>query len=102
MLLCANGYVLAHAASDLADMGVEVPGQIELAGMDDAGPFDLLPLTIAAAHLPSEEMGRQAMTMLADRIEHPQRAREVQHMVLPVEIRTRESAAGYLRVIATR
>lgn len=102
VLLCANGYVLAHAAADLADMGVEVPGQIELAGMDDAGPFDLLPLTIAAAHLPSAEMGRLAMTMLADRIEHPDTASEVQHVVLPVEIRTRESASGYLRVIASK
>ncbi|MFE3454328.1 hypothetical protein ACFXJ8_35935 [Nonomuraea sp. NPDC059194] len=42
MLLCANGFALAAAARDLAGMGVEVPGQMELAGMADAGPFDLL------------------------------------------------------------
>ncbi|WP_030908276.1 LacI family DNA-binding transcriptional regulator [Streptosporangium amethystogenes] len=99
-LLCANGYVLAHAARNLTALGVEVPGQIELAGMDDAGPFDLLPLTIAAAHLPSKEMGRRAMRMLAERIDQPETPREVQHVVLPIEIRTRESASAYLRVVA--
>ncbi|MEU0565084.1 GntR family transcriptional regulator [Nonomuraea sp. NPDC005983] len=100
VLLCANGYVLAHAATDLTAMGVEVPGQVELAGMDDAGPFDLLPLTVAAAHLPSREMGERAMRLLAERIDRAGQPLEVEHVVLPIEIRTRESASAYLRVVA--
>ncbi|MFI7469156.1 LacI family DNA-binding transcriptional regulator [Nonomuraea sp. NPDC049646] len=102
VLLCANGFVLAHAASDLTAMGVEVPGQVELAGMDDAGPFDLLPLTVAAARLPSREMGERAMRLLAERIDHPEAASEVEHVVLPIEIRTRESASAYLRVVSAQ
>ncbi|NUR84437.1 MAG: GntR family transcriptional regulator [Nonomuraea sp.] len=100
VLLCANGYVLAHAARDLTAMGVEVPGQIELAGMDDAGPFDLLPLTVAAAHLPSRAMGERAMRLLADRISGAGQGGEVEHVVLPIDIRTRENAPAYLRVVA--
>ncbi|MFJ2642525.1 MULTISPECIES: LacI family DNA-binding transcriptional regulator [unclassified Streptomyces] len=99
VLLCANGHTLAHAARDLSVLGLEVPGQIELAGMDDAGPFDLLPLTVAAARLPSREMGRRAMELLAQRIRDPDGPHEVRHVLLPVEIRTRDSAQAYLRVV---
>ncbi|MFJ2133932.1 LacI family DNA-binding transcriptional regulator [Streptomyces sp. NPDC087845] len=101
VLLCANGHTLAHAARDLSVLGFEVPGRIELAGMDDAGPFDLLPLTIAAAQLPSREMGRRAMELLAQRIQDPDGPHEVEHVVLPVEIRTRDAAQAYLRVVGT-
>jgi LacI family transcriptional regulator len=48
VFLCANGYVLADAAQDLIALGYEIPGEVDLAGMDDAGPFDVLPLTAAA------------------------------------------------------
>lgn len=101
VLLCANGYILASVVHDLVNLGFDTSA-VELGGMDDAGPFDLLPLTIAAAHLPSTEMGRRAMRLLAERIDHPNDPVEIQHIVLPIEIRTRESAAGYLRVVGAR
>jgi GntR family transcriptional regulator, arabinose operon transcriptional repressor len=72
--------------------------RVKLAGMDDAGPFDLLPLTIAAAMLPAEQMGRQAMHQLAKRLEDPTRPHTPQHIILPAEIRSREHAPGYLRL----
>ncbi|MEV4896531.1 GntR family transcriptional regulator [Nonomuraea sp. NPDC055795] len=102
VLLCANGYVLAHAATDLTRMGVQVPEKVELAGMDDAGPFDLLPLTVAAAQLPSRDMGERAMRLLAERIDQPDSGREIEHIVLPIEIRTRDAASAYLRVVSTQ
>jgi DNA-binding LacI/PurR family transcriptional regulator len=95
VLLCANGYVLAAAAQDLLALGLAVPGDIELAGMDDAGPFDVLPLTLAAISLPANEMGRTAMRLLHDRITTPTTGTEL--VVLPVRVRTRQAALGYLR-----
>ena len=71
MLLCANGYVLASAAQDLVALGLDIPGDVDLAGMDDAGPFDVLPLTVAAVSLPSREMGERAMRLLHQRIADP-------------------------------
>ena len=99
VLLCAHGYLVATAINDLIGLGVDIPDQVDLAGMDNAGPYDLLPLTSAAAVLPSEEMGSKAMQLLAKRIEekNPHHARE--HIVLPVRVTTRESAAGHLRVV---
>lgn len=95
VLLCANGYVLATAAQDLLALGLAVPGDIELAGMDDAGPFDVLPLTLAAISLPSHDMGCRAMRLLHDRISTPTTGTEL--VVLPVRVRTRQAALGYLR-----
>lgn len=99
VLICSHGYTVATAAADLASMGIEVPGQVELAGMDDAGPLDILPLTIAAAVVPAEEMGRQSMLLLASRIDgalddSPRR------VVLPISLHTRDTARGYLQVVA--
>jgi LacI family transcriptional regulator len=101
--LCANGYVLATAAQDLVALGMEIPGDIDLAGMDDAGPFDVLPLTAAAISLPSREMGRRAMRLLHERITDPDGTAGPELVVLPVTVQTRQSSMGHLRVFgATR
>jgi GntR family transcriptional regulator of arabinose operon len=99
ILLCANGFVLAAAAADLLDLGVGIPDRMELAGMDSAGPFDLLPLTTVAAVLPSREMGERAMRLLADNIDSPYQ--DPQHVVLPISIRTKETAPGFLQAVST-
>jgi LacI family transcriptional regulator len=99
VLLCANGYVLATAAEDLVALGLEIPGDVDLAGMDDAGPFDVLPLTAAAISLPSREMGRRAMRLLHRRITEPAAAQEPELVVLPISVHTRQSSVGHLRVV---
>ena len=101
VLLCANGYALARAVEDLVRLGMEVPGRVDLAGMDDAGPFDILPLTAVAATLPSREMGQRAVELLHERISSGRPYDDVQNVVLPITIRTRDSAPGHLRVVAT-
>jgi GntR family transcriptional regulator, arabinose operon transcriptional repressor len=100
VLLCANGYVLAAAAINLMDLGIEFPEQIELAGMDDAGPFEPLPITTVAAVLPSRELGREAMRLLAERIATGERQDDGRRIVLPISLSTRESAVGYLRAVS--
>lgn len=98
--LCSNGYVLATAVHDLATLRVDVPGQVELGGLDNLGPFNLLPVALVTAVLPSEEMGREAMRLLAERVAADNPYGDVRHVVLPVELRTRASAPGYLRVVS--
>lgn len=100
VLLCANGAVLATAAHDLAGLGVRIPEDLDLAGMDDAGPFDLLPLACIAAVLPSYDMGVTAARLLLDRIGSGEPYREPHHHVLPIALRSRESAQARLSVAA--
>ncbi|MGW0229242.1 GntR family transcriptional regulator [Actinopolymorpha singaporensis] len=98
VLLCGNGYTLAQAVEDVVALGMEIPGELDLAGMDDSGPFDILPLTAVAATLPSRQLGAEAMRLLHSRIGSPEPYRDVRHVVLPIAVRTRESAPGHLRV----
>jgi LacI family transcriptional regulator len=100
VLLCANGYVLASAAQDLVALGFEIPGDVELAGMDDAGPFDVLPLTVAAVSLPSREMGERAMGLLHRRIGTGEQATP-ERLVLPVTVSARRFSTAHLRVVMT-
>ena len=101
VLLCANGYVLAAAAQDLIALGLEIPGDVDLAGMDDAGPFDVLPLTVASVSLPSREMGERAMGLLHRRVTTPETKDAPERIVLPVTVGARRFSAAHLRVVVT-
>jgi LacI family transcriptional regulator len=101
VLLCANGYVLATAAQDLIALGREIPGDVDLAGMDDAGPFDVLPLTVAAVSLPSREMGERAVGLLHRRATAPETLAAPERIVLPVTVGARRFSKAHLRVVAT-
>jgi GntR family transcriptional regulator, arabinose operon transcriptional repressor len=100
VLLCANGYLLASVARDLVTLGFDIPGDVDLAGMDDAGPFDVLPLTVAAVLLPSREMGEQAMRLLHRRVVTRGPAGAPERIVLPVTVTARRFSPGHLRVVA--
>lgn len=86
-LLCSNGYVLAAVTADLIALGRHVPQDIELAGMDSIGPYELFPLAALAAVVPSEEMGRQAVRLVAERAAGPGAGEESRHVVLPITVR---------------
>ncbi len=100
VLLCGNGFALAQAVGDLVALGREVPGDVDLAGMDDAGPFDILPLTAVAATLPSREIGERAARLLHERMASADPYHDLRHEVVPIQLRTRNAAPGYLRVVA--
>ena len=88
VLLCANGYVLARAAEDLATLGFRVPDDLELACMDDSGPYDSLRLTSVEGILPSVDMASQAMDLLLRRMTSPRPyAATPRHVVIGVDIR---------------
>jgi DNA-binding LacI/PurR family transcriptional regulator len=83
VFLCANGYVLAAAHRDLSTLGTEV----ELACMDDAGPYDLAPMAVAAGILPSAQMTSRAMELLAQRIDSDRPYGKARRIVLPISLR---------------
>ncbi|MGW0819401.1 LacI family DNA-binding transcriptional regulator [Streptomyces viridiviolaceus] len=96
VLLCANGPVLATAAHDLLGLGLRIPDDVDLAGAEDAGPFEALPLARVAAVPPSREIGMRAARLLIDRIGTDDPFSSPQHHVLPVEIRTHPAARAQL------
>jgi GntR family transcriptional regulator, arabinose operon transcriptional repressor len=94
-VLCANGFVLAAAMNDLIDIA-PAGHTIEFAGMDEAGPYDTLPLAVVSAGLPSHEMGSRAAARIIDRISGTLPDDGTEHVVLPVDIHERAEQFGAL------
>lgn len=96
-LLCANAYVVAAVAGDLLSLTGE--HRVELAGLDDAGPYDILPLTSVTAALPSRAMGERAARMLMDRIDGGDAYADPQRIVLGADIRTAARPIAQLQIL---
>jgi LacI family transcriptional regulator len=98
-LFAANNFIAIGVLHALDELGIRVPEDVALVGIDDLPqamvtfPF----LTVAAQ--PAVEMGRQSVAMLLDGLANPDRApREV---ILPTEIVVRRSSGGPVGPAAT-
>jgi LacI family transcriptional regulator len=83
-VICGNAITLAVVVSDLLALERGFPGSVELASMDEAGPYGVLPLAAVSAGLPARDMGRMAMRMLHERIEGS--TEPFRHSVLPATV----------------
>jgi DNA-binding LacI/PurR family transcriptional regulator len=97
-LLCSNDQVAIGAMRAFQELGVRVPEEVALVGFDDLpeGAFARVPLTTLAQ--PLEEQARQAVALLFDRIEQPDRREEVTSVALPPRLLVRESCGARLGV----
>ncbi|WP_233722227.1 LacI family DNA-binding transcriptional regulator [Nesterenkonia massiliensis] len=91
-IFATNDLVALGALQVLARAGVEVPGEIMLAGYDDIEFAASATIPITSVRQPSEEMGRQAAELLRQAIEDP--AAAVQHTVFQPELMVRESTSA--------
>ncbi|CCA90645.1 LacI family DNA-binding transcriptional regulator [Novosphingobium sp. PP1Y] len=70
-LIASNGVMLLNILRALRDLGLEVPRDIALAGFDNNDWMEFVGGGISVIEQPVEEIGRTAMTMLLDRLDHP-------------------------------
>jgi len=96
-VICGNAITLAVVASDLLALERRLPGSVELASMDEAGPYGILPFAAASAGLPAREMGRTAIRMLHERIEGSSAPRR--HILLPATVHTAAQGQNTFGVI---
>ena len=68
-ILCANDVTAIGAIGALRDMGVRVPRDISIIGIDDIDLATFMPIKLTSVHIPVEEMGSLATRVLLDRIE---------------------------------
>ena len=74
--------------------GINVPGDISLAGFDDNAVARTVRPRLTSVRQPLEEMGEVACQILVDRIRHS--ARGNQHKQVPFEIVERDSVVEYV------
>jgi DNA-binding LacI/PurR family transcriptional regulator len=70
-IVCANDYTAAQLLTTLNTIGVPVPGQIRVAGIDDVKYARLLQTPLTTIRQPCLEIGATALLAMLDRIAHP-------------------------------
>ena len=77
-IVCANDLTAARLMQSLISLGVTIPGDIKMAGVDDVRYANFLPTPLTTIRQNCAEIGAAAMTTMLSRIENPhQPARDV-------------------------
>ena len=70
-LFCANDLLAVGALRELAAMGIRVPEDVAVVGMDDTELAEMSTPALTSVSLASEERGELAARLLLERLNHP-------------------------------
>lgn len=68
--VCANDYTAGHLMASLDALGVRVPDQVRIVGIDDVKYASLLRVPLTTVHQPCLDMGAAAICAMQERIAH--------------------------------
>jgi DNA-binding LacI/PurR family transcriptional regulator len=69
--VCANDFTAAHLLKTLNGLGVSVPDQVRMVGIDDVKYASLLSVPLTTIHQPCADMGAVAISTMLDRLRNP-------------------------------
>jgi DNA-binding LacI/PurR family transcriptional regulator len=69
--VCANDHTAAHLMHSLLSLGVRIPEEIRIAGVDDVKYAGLLPVPLTTFHQPCLDIGAAAVAAMKERIGNP-------------------------------
>ncbi len=70
-VVCANDYTAAQFMTSLNTLGIRVPEDVRVTGMDDIRYASVLQTPLTTIHQPCLELGAAALAAMLDRISHP-------------------------------
>ena len=70
-IVCANDFTAAHMMQTLQTLGISVPKQVRMVGIDDVRYAALLGVPLTTLHQPCREIGEAAIATMIERIAHP-------------------------------
>jgi GntR family transcriptional regulator, arabinose operon transcriptional repressor len=73
-IVCGNDMTAAKLMQTLISLGVRIPEDIRMVGVDDVAYARYLPVPLTTIHQNCEEIGHMAMMLMLDRIRNPKRA----------------------------
>lgn len=71
-IICANDLTAAHLMQRLTEMGVSIPGEVRIVGMDDVKYASLLPVPLTTVRQDCAGIGTLAMATMLERLDHPE------------------------------
>lgn len=70
-VICANDFTAAQLMSSFTKIGLHVPSDIRVTGMDDIRYASMLQTPLTTIHQPCLDLGATALSVMLDRISHP-------------------------------
>jgi GntR family transcriptional regulator, arabinose operon transcriptional repressor len=92
--VCANDVTAATVMQTLLKLGVRVPEQVRITGIDDVSYAKFLPVPLTTLHQNCAEMGSVALSTMLDRLQSP--SATPREILLPCELIVRESCGVHL------
>jgi GntR family transcriptional regulator of arabinose operon len=71
-VVCANDITAAKLMRTLTELGIRIPDQIRIVGVDDVKFANLVSVPLTTLHQPCRDMGVAALDAMLERIKHPQ------------------------------
>ena len=93
-IVCANDLTAARLMQTLLALGVSIPKEVRIVGMDDVRYASLLPVPLTTIHQDCAGIGAAAMATMLQRIEHPELP--VRDVLIPFHLVVRRSCGAYL------
>ena len=69
--LCANDHTAATLMKTLIALGVQIPTEIRIVGIDDVKYASLLPIPLTTQRQPCQDIGKVAMATMFERLKNP-------------------------------
>jgi GntR family transcriptional regulator of arabinose operon len=92
-IICANDYTAAHLMQTLISLGIRIPEDIKMAGVDDVSYSKLLPTQLTTVRQNCAEIGAVAMDVMLDRLENP--SRPVRDVLVRCDLVVRASTCSH-------
>jgi DNA-binding LacI/PurR family transcriptional regulator len=70
-VVCANDLTAATLMHDLLKLGVRIPEEIRMVGINDVKYASFLPVPLTTLHQPCHQLGAEAMVLMLDRLQRP-------------------------------
>jgi len=93
-IVCANDVTAARLMKTLVALGVNIPGEIKMAGVDDVRYAKFLPVPLTTIRQDCAEIGSVAMAAMLDRLRHPNQP--VRDILVRTELVVRNSTGMIL------
>ena len=93
-IVCANDLTAARLMQLLLALGVRIPEEIRIVGMDDVKYASLLPVPLTTIHQDCAGIGAVAMATMLERLEHPELP--VRDVLVPTRLVVRRSCGAHL------
>lgn len=91
-IVCANDITAARLMQTMIGLGVRIPTDVKMAGVDDVSYARFLPTPLTTIRQNCAEIGSAAMAVMLDRLERPNQA--VRDVFVKTELVVRASSSG--------